>query len=391
MTAVLAGIKVVELGTMITAPLAGMMLADLGAAVVKVERPDGGDPFRSFRGGLYSPQFTAYNRNKRSVTLDLRCAAGAAVLGRLLADADILIENYRPGVLDRFGFSAGVLRERYPALIWCSITGFGPTGPYSDRPAYDAVASAIGGISSLFLDPGDPQVSGPTISDNITGMYACYGILGALHERSRTGRGRRVEVNMLESAIAFAPDAFANHTRLKIENHARTRVAISQSFAFRCRDEKLIAIHLSSQQKFWDALVAALEAPELAVDERFATRDARVRNYLRLEAALKGVFATRTRGEWMARLEARDVPFAPVQTIPEVLDDPQVRHLETFYAVAHPTQGEVVGIHRPVWIDGGRTVDVRAPPVLGEHTDEVLLELGYSADEAAKLRGEGAV
>jgi crotonobetainyl-CoA:carnitine CoA-transferase CaiB-like acyl-CoA transferase len=192
LTEVLRGVRVVELGTMITAPLAGMMLADLGADVIKIERPDGGDPFRSFRGGLYSPHFIAFNRNKRSVTLDLQTETGKASLLALLREADVLLDNYRPGVMDRLGFSAETIRTEYPKLIWCSITGFGPAGPYANRPAYDAVAGALSGLASVTLDPEKPAASGPTIADNVTGMYAAYGILGALYEREKTGRGRRI-------------------------------------------------------------------------------------------------------------------------------------------------------------------------------------------------------
>jgi formyl-CoA transferase len=384
-TAVLKGVKVVDLGTMITAPLAGMMLADLGADVTKVEHPQGGDPFRSFRGGLYSPHFVAYNRGKRSIRLDLRSDDGRAVLLKLLAKSDVLIENYRAGVMERLGLAPEVLQTTNPRLIHCSITGFGRDGPYSGRPAYDMVGQALSGIASLFLDPERPETAGPTIPDNATGMYAAYGILGALYDRERTGRGRRIDVNMMEASIAFMPDPFANYTRLAIDNDRLTRVSSSHSFAFRCADGKLLAVHLSSQPKFWEAFCSVLEHPELVEDARFKTRDLRIRNYRELTRVLGETVVTRPRAEWMTRLEAADVPFAPVQTIPEVIDDPQVKHLGTFYAEQHPTEGRNLGIHRPVLIDGAR--DKVAPaPTLGEHTDAVLTELGYQAGEIARLR-----
>jgi crotonobetainyl-CoA:carnitine CoA-transferase CaiB-like acyl-CoA transferase len=390
-TSVLQGVRVVELGTMITAPLAGMMLADLGAEVVKVEHPQGGDPFRSFRGGHYSPHFVAYNRGKRSIKLDLRNASGRGVLRRLLARADILLENYRAGVMDRLGFSAGALRADYPRLIHCSITGFGADGPYSARPAYDSVGLALSGIASLLLDPEKPQAAGPTIPDNATGMFACYGILGALYERERTGKGRRVEINMMEAAISFIPDPFANHTQMGIENTPITRVASSHSFAFRCADGKLVAVHLSSQPKFWEGLLAALERPELAQDERFATREARIENFAELTHVLGETVARRPRAEWMARFEANDVPFAPVHTIPEVIEDEQVRHLQTFRTLKHPTEGEIVAIRRPARIDGGRDGSNLPAPTLGQHTDAVLGELGYGAEEIEKLKETKAI
>lgn len=372
MTEVLKGIRVLELGTMITAPLAGMMLADLGADVIKVERPDGGDPFRSFRGGLYSPHFIAFNRNKRSVALDLQSEAGKGALRDLLKGADVLIENYRPGVLDRLGFSAGAMRADYPRLIWCSITGFGSGGPYCDRPAYDAVAGALSGIASITLDPEDPKTSGPTIADNVTGMYAAYGILGALFDRQRSGIGRRVEVNMFESAVSFIPDSFSNFTNLKLDNGPRTRVATSQSYAFRCADDKLLALHLSSPPKFWEALLRVIERPDLNDDPRFSSRDGRVRNFAALETVLADAFRQRERVYWIGRLQGEDVPFAPVQTIPEVLQDEQIRHLETFYEDVHPTEGPLTLVRRPVLIDGQRDIPTKPPPSLGQHTAEVL-------------------
>ena len=386
MTEVLKGVRVVELGTMITAPLAGMMLADLGAEVIKIEHPEGGDPFRSFRGGLYSPHFVAYNRGKRSMKLDLRNDAGREVLRKLLARTDILIENYRAGVMERLGLSSDMLTAANPKLIHCSITGFGASGPYKGRPAYDSVGLAISGIASLLLDPENPEASGPTIPDNATGMYACYGILGALYERERTGRGRRIEVNMLEAAISFIPDPFANHTQLGIHNDRLTRVASSHSFVFRCADGKLLAIHLSSQSKFWDGMLAAIGRTELANDNRFKTREVRIRNFVELTQVLAATFAAKPRAEWMALLELNDVPFAPVHDIPDVIDDPQIRHLETFRTLRHPTEGEIVSIRRPIRIDGGRDGSDLPAPTLGQHTGEVLLELGYDDTAIAKMR-----
>src|SRR5688572_16970515 len=213
MGGVLDDVRVIELTTMITGPLAGMLLDDLGASVVKIENPDGGDPFRYFRGGLYSGHFIAYNRNKRSLSLDLRSPRGKEILLDLVKRADVLIDNFRHGVLDRLSFSDDSLREANPRLIHASITGFGRDGPYANRPSYDAVAQSLSGVLSQFVDPQSPQVGGPTLSDNITGFYCAYGILGALHERERTGKGRRIETSMLEATIAFAPDAFVNHKR----------------------------------------------------------------------------------------------------------------------------------------------------------------------------------
>ena len=199
----LKGIKVVELGTFVTGPFAGMLLADLGATVIKVEVPGGGDPFRSYGGNLYGPQFQAFNAGKRSLALNLKSPEGVEALLRLLAASDILIENFRPGVLDKLGLGWATLHERSPRLIQCSITGFGTEGPNAERPCYDTVAQAASGYLSQFTDASTPDIRGPAVADSISGFYAAYGLLGALFERVRTGRGVKVEVSMLDALVAF--------------------------------------------------------------------------------------------------------------------------------------------------------------------------------------------
>ena len=364
----LEGMLVIELGTVLTAPLAGMMLADLGARVIKVEHPSGGDPFRRHAGKLYSPHFASYNRNKESIQLDLQGEAGKADLRRLLAGADVLLENYRPGVMARLGLTEAALKDINPRLVWCSITGFGTEGPYRDRPCYDAVALGLSGLASLMLDPAQPSMNGPTISDNVTGMYAAYGILGALTGRATSGIGARVEVNMLEASIAFSPEGFAQYTRLGAIPTPQTRVAISQSHAFPCADGRLVAVHLSSVEKFWQAFVAVIERPDLLEDTRFLTPELRTRNYGLLNEEAARTFRQRTREAWCERLAGSDVPFSPVYTVPEVMEDPQVKQARTFYELDHPEHGKMVGIHRPVTIDGARGPAMRAAPSLGEHS-----------------------
>ena len=392
MTGPLQGIRVLELTTMITGPLAGMMLADLGAEVIKVENPKGGDPFRSFQGGLYSPHFTVTNRNKRSLTLNLRTEEGRDAALKLAAQSDVLIENFRPGVMARLELSADRLTEVNPNLIYCSITGFGETGPYAHRPAYDAVAQSLGGMAYLFLDPKKPQITGPTIADNLTGIYACYGIQAALLERERTGKVRRVDVNMLTSVMAFAPDSFSYLTQMDLVADHLRRVRTSQSYAFKCSDERLIAIHLSSQPKFWSQLMEALGQPALVEDPRFQNRNQRIENYEALTAALQVVVKQKPRDHWVEQFDACEVPFAPVNTVPEVFADPQVQHLDNFFEAEHPLEGTVTGVRRPVWFDGSRKDQPLAPPpALGEHSDEILAELGYDKQTIKALRDDSIV
>lgn len=386
MSGVLHGVRVVELSTMITGPLAGMLLADLGASVIKIENREAGDPFRYFRGGYYGGHFISYNRNKRSLSLDLRAATGKEIFLDLVRRADVLIDNFRHGVLDRLGFSDDVLCAANPRLIHASITGFGRDGPYANRPSYDAVAQSLSGVLSQFVDPEAPQPAGPTLSDNISGFYAAYGILGALYERERTGKGRRVETSMLEATIAFAPDAFINHKRYGTKVGPLTRVSASQSYAFRCGDDRLIAIHLSSQVKFWEGLLAALQRPDLATHPDFSTREGRIENYKALRTELAKTFATRARAEWTQRLEAQDLPYAPVHTVEEVIDDPQVKHLATFYQVRHPVEGEVWGVFPPVRFDGQRPGAITPPPLHGEHNEEILGDLGFDSAQRAELK-----
>ena len=378
MDAVLKDVLVVELGTMVTAPLAGMMLSDMGARVIKVELPETGDPFRAHGGGRYSPPFVAYNRGKESVQLDLRSAEGLANLNRLLERADVVLENFRPGVMDKMGLGNETLRALNPRLIRASITGFGADGPYKNRPAYDSVPLALSGLSSLLLDPEDPRMSGPTIADNITGMYAAQGILGALLRRTATGKGGHVEVNMLEAAISFMPDAFAQFTRAGIVSGPETRVRISQAYTLRAADGLLVTIHFSSVQKFWEGLLNVIERPDLAADERFATPAARTRHYPELREILLDVFAARPRAVWVERLAAEGVPGAPVNRVDEVADDPQVRHLGTFARTVHPEMGEVIGIKSPIRLDGARRDDPPPPPVLNADADAIAAEFGFT-------------
>lgn len=370
----LSDITVIELGTVLTAPLAGMMLADLGARVIKVEHPQGGDPFRRHDGIYYSPHFAAYNRNKESLQLDLQSESGRADLERLVRQADVLIDNFRAGVLPRLGFTDDRLKALNPRLIHCSITGYGETGPYRDRPCYDTVAVALSGLASQMIDPQQPKVGGPTISDNVTGMYAAYGILGALHARARTLEGARIEVNMLEASMAFSPEGFSQFTRKGIVPSSQSRVAISQSYAFRCRDDRMIALHLSSVEKFWTAFVQAIEREDLLQDARFATAALRTKNYEELGQWLTPVMLSRTSEDWSKRFEDKDIPFALVNSVPEVMADPQVMHLGVFYEVDHPVQGRQTCLHRPVRINGERGPSERAAPSLGEHSEAIRQE-----------------
>ena len=384
----LSGIRVVEVGSFITAPLAAMLLADLGAEVIKVERPQVGDPFRSFKGGSYSPHFRAYNRNKRSLSLDVTQPAGKAALMRLIDRGDVVIENFRPGWMDQMSLGYDAMSKRNPRLIYCSISGFGSDGPYRNRPSYDTVGQALSGLLSLYVDPANPQLTGTAASDAVTGMYACYGILGALMMRERTGRGTHVETTMLNATMAFIETWFVEYFLTGIAPGIHHKSRVNQSFAMRCADGKLVAIHLSSPPKFWESLLIAIDAPKLAHDERFRSRTARIEHYEELQQELAAIFARFPRLQWTERLEANDVPFAPIYSLDEVSDDPQVSFMELFQDVVHRTEGTTRIVRRPVAYGRRREFPKSAAPALGEHSDAILAELGYSSLEIGRMRAD---
>ena len=368
MTRVLAGVRVLEHGTFITGPAAAMLLADLGADVVKVEQPEG-DPFRAFRGGNYSPHYQTYNRNKKSVRLDTRKAADLVLFHKLVSEADVYIQNFRPGVADKIGAGEQRLRALNPRLIYCAISGFGSDGPAAQRPSYDTVAQAASGFLKLLVNPANPRVVGPALADAVTGFYAAYGILGALFERASSGNGRRVDVSMLEAMTHFNLDAF---THLFSEGEVMgpfSRPSVSQSYVLRCADGKWIALHMSSPPKFWQGLAQAIGKPDLFDDARFATREARIQNQEALIDVLGASFAQQPRAEWCRRLEALDVPHAPMYDTDEVPHDAQAKHLQLFVDAPHPADPgrRWTTVRSPVSFDGQRALHVSAPPLLGDH------------------------
>lgn len=388
----LAGIRVMDLGSFITAPLATMMLGDLGAEVIKVERPQSGDPFRAFKGGLYSPHFRSYNRNKKSITLDLSKPKGRMLFERMVTGIDVVVENYRPGFMAEAGIGYERLQELNPRLVYCSISGFGPGGPYRSRPSFDTVGQALSGLLSLNVPAQDPRIMGPAYSDSVTGQYAAYGVLGALFERERTGRGVLVEVNMIAATMSFIEPHLVDSWLSGKVPTPYMKSQVNTSLALKCADGKLVAIHLSSPEKFWLGLVAASGRPELAVDPRFAERTARIANYETLRQELGAIFEQHPRSFWLTKLEEHDVPFAPVYDLIEVLDDPQVQHIGQIQDVVHPSEGTTRMLSRPVWYDGDNGRDLTtAPPTLGEHTEEVLSGFGYTTDDVAQLRRENVL
>lgn len=378
----LAGIRVVEQGTFITGPCAGMMLADLGADVIKVESPDG-DPYRSYQGGRYSPHFQAYNRNKRGIALDLKRPADRDVFESLIREADVFIQNFRPGTAERLGSGPERLRELNPRLVYCAISGFGRNGPYAERPSYDSVAQALSGFLSVVVDERDPQFLGPALADAITGIYAAYGVLGALVQRGRTGEGTLVEVSMLEAMTHFAVEPFAAYFALGTVPRSADRPRLAQAYILRTADGRLIVLHLSSLEKFWTGLVAALDDPQLALDPRFSTRQMRINSYEALRSELMTRFATRDLSHWAARLRQHDVPHAPINGVDQVVADPQVAHLGLIVPVETAHGGDRA-VRPPVRFAGEHATSVHAAPLLDEHGAQIRAALGAAAEWPAR-------
>ena len=393
MTGPLEGITVVEMANVISGPYAGMLLADLGAEVIKIELPDGGDPFRQWseRQGTVLPQFAAYNRGKKSVTLNVKLESGREIYRRLAASADVVLENFRPGTLERLGIGYETLRNDNPGLVYCAISGLGSSGPARDRPTYDAIAQAMSGLMSQFTDLGDPRAVGPAMSDQLTGVYAAYAILGGLVGRAaRQGRGQKIDISMLSASLAFMAMPIADFLLAGELGGPYTRAHRSQSYAFVASDGLPFAVHLSSPVKFWRGLTEVVEQPELMEDPRFKAKAGRVENYDALHVILADVFRTRPRAEWLARLEAADVPAGAIYTVAEALADPQVRHLGMVQTFGQgPRAMKLVGFAAAY--EQTPCQPGLAPPEIGEHNAEVLGRLDYGEEDLARLRTEGAI
>ena len=369
----LQGIKVVEFTSYVSGPYAGMLLGDFGADIIKVEPPETGDPFRRWGETSYNATFGSVNRNKKSVTLDLKSPEGKAHALRLMEEADVVIENLRSGALDRLGLGWDAVKERNPRLIYCSITGFGDSGPYADRPGYDTVGQAMGGLLSLLTDMNKPQPMGISLSDHLAGISACMGILAAINSRHLTGRGQRVSTSLLESTISFLAENAARYFEDGSTPGRATRTHIAQVFAFVAGDGKGFVIHLSSPKKFWMALLGVAGRLDFAEDPRFAERKKRIANYDILHEEFSKIFATRDRDHWLDLLIKADVPAGPIHDLEGVFSDPQVKALDMVARVPHPTgKGEVSLIRNAVRMSETPPVIRSAAPQLGEHNATIL-------------------
>ena len=382
MTAALEDITVLEFASYVSGPYAGMMLGDLGAEVIKVEDPKSGDPFRGWGAADYSATFGSVNRNKKSIILDLKSTEGVAAAIALTEEADVLIENFRPGTMDRLGLGYEKLSAINPRLVYCSVTGFGGTGPYAKRPGYDTVGQAMGGLLSVLTDLESPKGMGISLSDHLTGMMAAYGCLGALAARERTGKGQRVETSLLTATLSFLGENAARYFEEGKIPSRKTRTQTAQVYSFVAGDGKPFVIHLSSPPKFWKGLCKVAGHDEWFDDERFVDKAKRRANYDELEGLLAAVFKTETREHWLEQLLEEDVPSAPIYTLDETLDDPQIRHLGVIHEVPHPKVGSVKLVESGVRMSDTPPEIRTAAPLHGEHTEEILKRISNKLEMA---------
>ncbi len=376
MTSPLDGIRVLDLSRHLAGPYCAMVLGDLGAEVIKVERPGTGDETRQwgppFVGGE-SAYYLCCNRNKKSVTLNLKDPADVEKCRQLAARSDVLIENFRVGGLDEMGLGYDALKSLNPRLIYCSITGFGQSGPYRDRLGYDFVIQAMGGLMSITGEPDRPPMKvGVAIVDVSAAMFACIGILAALQARERTGEGQRVDVSLFDSQVAWLVNVGSNYLCSGIVpgrwGNAHASIVPYQAFAT-ADDYIVIAVGNDGQ---WQRLCDVLGKPEWKTDPRFATNPQRVAHRDTLVPRIEEVLKQKPAAEWLIALEEHDVPAAPVNTIDKVFADPQVRAREMLVEMPHPTAGVVKMAGTPIKLSANPAQMKLPPPLLGEHNEEVL-------------------
>ena len=383
----LAGRRVLELGQALAGPWAGQVLADLGAEVIKVERPGAGDDTRHWGPPFLAPGESAYflgtNRGKQSIELDLKTAEGQRVVRELAASSDVLIENFKAGTLAGLGLGYEQLAETHPHLVYCSITGFGQSGPRSSQAAYDFAIQAMGGLMSVTGAPdattgGGPQKVGVPIVDLTTGLYAAIGILAALDRRHESGRGEWISVAMLDVQVALLANQGMSYliSGNVPGRSGNSHPSIQPQDAYPCRDGD-IAIAVGNDAQFV-RLCTAIGLGELAVDPRFRLNEDRVANVAELRASIVGRLADGDRRHWVEVIGAHGVPCAPINSIDEVFADPQVRHNRLVTRVEHPLAGSVPQVRIPITMRSSRLEPRHRPPTLGEHTEEILKRVGVS-------------
>ena len=391
----LAGVRVLDVSQVMAGPYCCMLLADLGADVIKIEPPGTGDQTRGAMGfkmkGSDSMGFLNMNRNKRSVTLNLKTEAGKKVFFELVKTVDILVENYRPGVMKKLGIDYPSLAPINPGLVYASISGFGQTGPWADRPGFDLMAQAMSGVMSVTGYPDGPPVkAGVPVADIGCALFAIYGILSAYIGKTKTGEGQFIDASLFDSALAFSVWDTSQYWGTGVEPYKLgTANHMSAPYqAMKASDGYFVMG--ATNQKLWKLLCDKIARPELCEDARFKTNPLRLANRLELATELEKTFVTRTSHEWVDDLLAAGIPAGPINTYPEAFDSDHGRHRKMRMDIDHPIEGTVPNIGFAVKLMGTPQQVRKHPPLLGEHTSEVLAELGIAGEELTALKVGGA-
>ncbi len=391
----LEGIRVLDLTRALAGPFCTLMLGDNGADVIKVEMPGSGDDTRKWGPpfiGEESAYFLSINRNKRSLTLNLRDPQAKEIFLKLAKDSDVIVENFTPGVMERFGLDYEAVKATNPNVVYCSISGFGQDGPYRSRPAYDQIMQGIGGLMSVTGEPdGEPQKIGVAVTDIGAGMWAAFAIMAALHHRGQSGAGQYIDVSMMDAQIAWltyqAGYFFANGTPPKRMGAAHPTLVPYQ--AFMCQDGKYINVAVGSD-RIWERFCQGINREDLKDHPDYANNGDRVRNRGAMVSMLQEYFLTRPVADWVKDLQAVNVPCGPINDLADVFADAQVLARNMYQEMPHPTLGSIKQTGLPIKFSATPGGLDRHPPLLGEHNQEVLTSLGYSEGD---IRGfqEGAV
>ncbi|HWK70846.1 MAG TPA: CoA transferase [Burkholderiaceae bacterium] len=392
----LAGLRVIELAHVMAGPVGGLMLADMGAQVIKVEKLPGGDDTRRTTPPAIngeSASFMILNRNKRGVAVDLKAEAGKEFVRRLIGQADVVIENYRPGTMEKMGLGYDALQALNPGLVYCKITGFGLTGPYAQRAGYDLISQGMSALMSLTGEgPGRPPVKvGVPVGDVTAGILAATGVLAAYIERLRSGRGQYIDTSLMEASMVhtYWPAAMALATGHSPGPMGSAHPVAAPYQAFPTQDGWLNIGAISKAT--WVGVSEVLELPGLLTDERFKDNAGRMEHLDALVKLISDVLQTRPTEHWVQAFERAGVPAGPVKNIRQALDDPQTRVRDMVIKVDHPVAGEIDALGLPIKFSGGNGVTRRGAPLYGQHTREVMAELGYTDTEIMQLIQAGVV
>ncbi len=395
MVEVLENVRVLDLSQIMAGPLSSMILGDLGADVIKIEPPEG-DTARSMGDTFLKGQsdyLLSLNRNKRSIVIDLKKEEGREIFYRLAREADVILENFRPGTVEKLGVDYATVSRLNPRIIYCSVSGFGQKGPYKDRPAMDPIIQAMGGIMGITGDPRTgPLKVGSPISDLIAPLLATIGILGALRVRDRTGHGQKIEISMLDSIIfSLIPREgyyFIKGSSLPLTGNQHFQIAPCNTFRTNDGGYLMIIVHT---QKHWLNFCESLGRPDLAADQRFKTNSERLKNSDELNRLLEEIFKEKTQQEWVDYLANKGVMIAPVYNFEQLFQDPQVLQDGMVVEIEHPVAEKIKVLRTPINLSKNPLSIKRPPPLLGQHTEEILLEAGYTKEEIQQQKKNGAV